>query len=295
MSTEIKKQDPIQSVRTDLNKMESQFKAALPSHISVEKFTRVVMTAIQTNPDILNADRKTLYSSCILAAQDGLLPNGKEAALVIYRTKAGPAVQYIPMISGILKKVRNSGDLATITAQIVYEKDDFTYFVDSEGEHIEHRPIVFADRGKEIGCYAIAKTKEGDFYIELMSKADIMKVKASSRAQNGPWSGSFEHEMWKKTVVRRLSKRLPMSSDLEAVITRDDNLYDLESKPQNDKASQLEKLISSPEIIIEESNTQEKIEEDEPTAAPKGLFDKFNSQIVAPTLDPKKDPRDSIK
>lgn len=219
---------PIDIVRNDLATMEVQFQAALPPHITPERFVRVAMTAIQSNPDLLTADRKTLYGACMKCAQDGLVPDGREAALVIYRAKDGVKAQYMPMITGILKKVRNSGELASITAQMIFQNDKFRYWVDDTGEHLEHDPLLFGGkRGNPIGVYALAKTKDGAVYIEVMTSEQVMAVKASSRAANGPWNGAFEHEMWRKTALRRLSKRLPMSSDLSQVVERDDEMYDI--------------------------------------------------------------------
>ena len=74
------------------------------------------------------------------------------------------------MVGGILKKVRNSGELSSITAQIVYENDEFNYYIDADGEHISHRPNMFGDRGKRIGAYALAKTKDGAIYVEVMTE-----------------------------------------------------------------------------------------------------------------------------
>ena len=53
----------VEQVRTQLTAMQPQFAAALPKHVSVEKFTRVVMTAIQTAPSLLEADRRTLLET----------------------------------------------------------------------------------------------------------------------------------------------------------------------------------------------------------------------------------------
>jgi recombination protein RecT len=76
--------------------------------------------------------------------------------------------------------------------------------------------------------FAIAKTKDGGVYIEVMSRSQIEQVRSISRSgNNGPWASWFG-EMARKTVIRRLSKRLPMSTDLAAIIQRDDELYDLD-------------------------------------------------------------------
>ena len=232
---------PIDEVRGSLQQMESQFRMALPPQIGVEKFTRVVMTALQVSPSLLNCDRRSLFAACVKAAQDGLLPDGREGALVPY----GGEVQWIPMVGGILKKVRNSGDLASIASQLIYSNDPFRYWVDDEGEHLTHDPKLFEDRGRLIGTYALAKTKDGHTYIEVMTSAQVQAVKACSKAKTGPWSGSFELEMWRKTVIRRLSKRLPMSTDLEQTISRNDDLYDLSKadEVQPEKGKKIAEMI----------------------------------------------------
>lgn len=212
---------PAQQVRQQLEAMAPQFALALPPHVPAERFVRVVMTAVQSNPDLLEKDRQSLFESAMKCAQDGLLPDGREAALVIH----GAKVTYMPMVAGILSKIRRSGELRSITAHVVYEHDHFDYALGDE-EFIEHKPFI-GDRGKPIITYAVAHTKDGGIYREVMTEQQVMEVKAISRARNGPWSGPFADEMRRKTAIRRLSKRLPMSTDLLAVIERDDELYDL--------------------------------------------------------------------
>lgn len=214
---------PIDELRGTIDKMKSQFALALPKHIDPDRFVRIMQTAIATNPDLVGADRNSLLSAAMKAAQDGLLPDGREAALVMFGNKA----QYMPMIGGILKKIRNSGELATITAQVVHKNDTFEYYIDDTGEHFKHVPNFFGDRGAEIGAYALARTKDGSIYIEVMTEIQIDAVKNVSRSKNaGPWSGPFKSEMKKKTVLRRLAKRLPSSTDLDMVFKHDDEDYD---------------------------------------------------------------------
>lgn len=252
-TTKTKALRPIDEVRGSLEKMAPQFKVALPSHIPVERFMRVAQTAVGSNPGLLKADRNSLFSACMQSAQQGLLPDGKESALVMF----GDKVTFMPMIGGILKKIRNSGELATIVAEIVYEKDIFEYWIDSDGQHMNHRPSMFGDRGKAIGTYAMAKTKDGAIYIEVMTTEQVMAVKKVSRSgSSGPWAGEFQWEMWKKTVLRRLAKRLPSSTDLDMTISADDELYDLKQtdevtqpEPSVKKRSRLSKLMDQPETV----------------------------------------------
>ena len=214
---------PMDAVRKTLTQMQPEFAAALPPQIPVEKFIRTTLTAVQMNPELLQADRRSLLGAAMKAAQDGLLLDGREAAPVIFRTKEGPKVQYMPMVGGILKKIRNSGELASISAQVVYDKDHFEYEL-GDDERIVHKPFLGEDRGRAIACYAIAKTKDGAIYREVMSVADVEKVRASSKAGNtGPWVHWWD-EMAKKTVIRRIAKRLPSSADLDQLLNHDNEV-----------------------------------------------------------------------
>jgi recombination protein RecT len=211
---------PVQVIRENLTQMAPQFKAALPAHITVEKFTRVAMTAIQNNPDLANADRNSLFGSIVRLAQDGLLPDGREAAIVMFGNKA----QAMPMIAGILKKIRQSGDVSYVSAQIVYSTDHFEWSLGFD-ETIVHRPTPLdQEQGEPIAAYAVAVLKDGSRLLEVMRKSEIEKVRNVSRAKgNGPWV-TWWGEMARKTVMRRLSKRLPMSTDIEDAFERDETL-----------------------------------------------------------------------
>lgn len=207
----------IDQVRDAITKMTPQFKAALPTHVSPEKFVRVVMTAIQMTPALLEADRRTLFSAAMRASQMGLLPDGREGAIVTF----GKQCQFMPMMGGILKMLRNSGELASIDAQLVHQNDKFTYRPGFDLVPL-HEPDWFGDRGAVIGVYCVAKMKDGAAYVEVMSKAQVEKVREVSRSKgNGPWVQWWD-EMARKTVVRRLAKRLPMSTDMDPSLMADD-------------------------------------------------------------------------
>lgn len=194
----------------------TQLKFALPEHITPEKFQRVAITALNNNPDIANCSTESVMNSLMKCAQDGLLPDGRDAALVKFKTTC----QYIPMVGGLIKRMKNSGELSTISAAIVYEHDEFD-FVMGDNECLTHKPKLLGDRGKPILAYAIAKFKDGGIQREVMTVAEIEKVRSVSRTKDtGPWVQWWD-EMAKKTVIHRLAKRVPTSSDIESMINRD--------------------------------------------------------------------------
>lgn len=219
--------NPVQVIRQNLTQMAPEFQAALPAHVSVEKFTRVTMTAIQNNPDLQGADRRSLFGAVVRLAQDGLLPDGREAAIVMF----GKQAQAMPMIAGVLKKIRQSGDVRYVSAQIVYSNDHFKWTLGFD-ENIEHEPAPLdQEPGEPVAAYAVAVLKDGSKLLEVMRKSEIEKVRNVSRAKNnGPWV-TWWGEMARKTVMRRLSKRLPMSTDLEDAFDRDETLRTSDRAP----------------------------------------------------------------
>lgn len=239
--SESKALKPIDELRGNLTRMEPQFAMVLPKSIPAEKFVRVVMTAVQGNPDILNADRNSLFSSALKCATDGLLPDGRQAALIV----RGGKVSYEPMVAGYCVRARNSGEISSIDAVVVYQNDEYDAWVDEKGQHFLHRKAK-GDRGEVLLTYAYAITKDGGFYFEEIDEKQMQAIEAVSRAKTGPWKGDFKDEMRRKSAIKRLGKyRLPSSTDLESVIRHDDEGIDFSPPPVPGvkKTSRLEKAL----------------------------------------------------
>lgn len=257
---------PVDEVRGALLKMEGQFKMALPPQVTPEKFLRVAMTAIQLRPELLSVDRPSLYGAFMQAAQDGLLPDGREGTINTYAGKA----KWLPMVGGICKKARNSGEIKTMNSKVVYMKDEWKAWTDETGEHFRH---VEADgeRGAPRLTYAYAITKDGGFYLEIVGEEQMAAIEAASAAKGGPWKGPFRDEMKRKSALKRLAKyRLPSSTDLEDVIRRDDDIYEFDkpatTAPTPAKTTRLDKVIDAapapavvPEVV-DPGSAQEPVE-----------------------------------
>lgn len=236
---EAREVSPQQQFRDELTRMGDQFVAALPDHIKPERFQRIVLTAVLGDANLLRADRKTLLESAMRAAQDGLLPDKREGAFVIFNTKVKidgkdqwiNAVQWMPMIAGIIKKMHQSGEIAMLTAKVVYGGDMFRAWVDDDGEHVAYEQAEHPDYDTIRQVFALAKTKDGSVYVETLTPRDIEKIRSVSRSKDrGPWVQWWE-EMAKKSAIRRLAKRLPLSAEIHDLIQRDNELYDLSRAP----------------------------------------------------------------
>lgn len=183
--------------------------SALPPGIDPERFQRVVLTAIQQNPAVANADKNSLYNAVIRCAQDGLLPNGKEAAIVQFGNQA----QYMPMIGGLRKIAADHGII--MATGVVHKNDHFDYELGVKPYKVHKPAALDQDRGDAIGAWAEAMDRNGNLYLEVMGKQDIEAVRSVSRAKGGDLWTKWWGEAARKTVGRRLFKSLPLADELD--------------------------------------------------------------------------------
>ncbi len=234
-------QKPRQVLQGQLTRMSGEFKMALPSHITSDKFQRTIMTAVQQNPDLMIADRRSLLMAATKCATDGLLPDGREAAFVIFNTKVKvkkrkddgseftaeewtKLVQYMPMRAGVQKRAYNTGKVSSLQGHIIHENDQFVWHQGTE-EKLEHKPLFPGDRGKPIGAYAVAHIKgEERPLFRVMDRNRIEKARAVSKSKDGPAWTQWWDEMAIKTVIRNLAKDLPAAAEIEEVARRDDEV-----------------------------------------------------------------------
>jgi len=222
-----------------LQNMRPQLLVALPPQVDVDRFIRTASNAIQNHPDLADSNKAALFMACQRAAQDGLIIDDKEAALVLFKKNVAPRgqkakwekhAQYMPMTAGILKLARNSGEISTIYAYPVFKGDDFQYELGSN-PHITHRPCE--EPGDFRLAYAVANLKDGSVQLQVMTKSAIEKVRRSSKSGSddngnpkGIWKAWYP-EMACKTVLRKLCKYLPSSTDLDGVLAASDEQFDI--------------------------------------------------------------------
>lgn len=117
---------------------------------------------------------------------------------------------------------RRSGEIASVIAEAVHEKDVFDVEYGLEPK-LTHKPYLDGDPGKLKGCYVVVRFK-GDGVeplIKYMPKSEIDKHRARSKASgSGPWVTDYE-EMAKKTVFRSIFKWLPVSIEQVMATTGD--------------------------------------------------------------------------
>lgn len=195
-----------------------QLAKALPSVITPERFMRMVLTALSTTPKLALCTRDSFLGAMMQAAQLGLEPNTPlgQAYLIPYdnRKKGVTECQFNLGYKGLLDLAYRSGEVSTVQAHVVCERDEFEYSLGLEPT-LMHKPSLVG-RGMMIAVYGVFKTKSGGYGFEVMSKADVdehmRKYSKAAAKGNSPWQTAYE-EMAKKTVLKRVLKYAPVASE----------------------------------------------------------------------------------
>lgn len=273
---------PLLVLANKFDAMLDRFENILPPHVTPQRFKQVVMTAVAGSPDVMtaaatNAGQHSILMESLKCASDGLIPDGREAALVAFNMKVSKKgepdrwekrVKYMAMVRGIITKMQQSPGVKDVNARGVYEKEleqgRFTFVDSDEESRFHHEPILFGDRGPLVGVYAYCRMHDGGFYFAPLNLEDLAKIEATSKGNNTPWKGPFKDQMELKSALKRLSKIAPMSREVQAIIDHDnETFHEIEAIPE--KPSMLSRLQSQKTAgVIEAPPSEELPATDEP-------------------------------
>lgn len=237
----------------------TRFQQAMPKHLSAERMLRICALAVYKTPDLAKCEVMSLLGAMLSLASLGLEPNTelKHAWLIPFKSRRrGPngwedfyQVQVIIGYRGLIELARRAGTLVSIHADVVYGKSevdglpadtfDFEY---GSNMHLKHIPNG-SDQNPR-WAYAYAKLADGEAFdvlpynrvMKIRNKAQgyIAALNAKTEAGNDPTKAyllktyesnpwvAFEHEMAAKTMIRRLSKGLPMSIEFMRAVELDE-------------------------------------------------------------------------
>lgn len=207
--------------------MEPAIKKALPSVITPERFTRMVLSALSSTPKLADCSPQSFLAAMMTAAQLGVEPNTAlgQAYLLPYRNHGQMECQFQLGYKGLIDLAYRSGEVSVIQAHTVYENDVFEYELGMDPK-LRHVPAK-ADRGEAVAYYAMFKTKDGGYGFEVMSVDDVQRhaqrYSKSYGSGSSPWRSNFD-EMAKKTVLKRALKYAPLKSDFVRGVAQDETI-----------------------------------------------------------------------
>jgi recombination protein RecT len=175
-------------------------------------------------------------------ARFGIDPSFGRAYIIPYANEAELQLGYL----GLIELAKRSGEIKSITAELVQEEDDFEVEFGTNPK-FSHRPKFKGDSNGYKYVYALAMFDDGHFEYTVLSKDDVEHIrKKSSKAPNSPAWANYPGEMAKKCAIRRLCKTLPLTIESREAIEQDDrrnNVIDVDVTQATSATEQLKQRI----------------------------------------------------
>jgi recombination protein RecT len=243
-------------------------------------FATSMMELYTSNADLQQCDPKLVAAEAMRAAALHL-PLSKalsRAYVVVFKDHGVPKPQFLIGYLGLLDLADRSGQYEIINADVVYKgellnKDKLTGLIDLGGQKESNevigyfayfkltsgrKQIIYMDV-KQMCHYA--KMYAPTLKFSKLTEDDLYKM-AQEQAENGPkagaigWFGDFNN-MAKKTVLRQLLKRGPMSIEIQQALDNDEDYVSAEQIRDEEN--------SEPRTIINAEAVIHPVEEQEPT------------------------------
>jgi len=245
----------------------------LPRHIPAARFERNLVNLLMQNPKMMQYPAPYVFREVSKAAALGLLLDPQLGEAYIVPVWNGATKREEPQLRvgyrGIMKLGRQSGEIDSLYPGEVCDLDSFDADEGTD-KRLVHKPDYTRPRGNPVCYYAVVIYKNGAKDFEVMSIPDIHKVRDKSegyrafmagKIKSTPWA-TDEGEMSKKTVMKRLCKRIPQSPDLAEALAVDDaeenafhNVIELKAQPQpkpQSIASRLDAFAGVPDDHVDE-------------------------------------------
>lgn len=210
---------------------------------SFDRLKSVFMIAVMQEPKILECTPDSLRREISKCAADGLVPDSKEAVLLPYWDNKEKVLlaNYQPMVQGIIKRVKELGGVFSIVCKLVHANDEFV-LNEADPDSLAHHSDPFAkhdQRGPVVGGYAVFRDDQKRvMHLETMSLDDFEKVRQASKAPDSPAWKKWTNEMYRKAVLRRGSKYVPINNDkIRALLERQDDMFDFTQVRASERAN----------------------------------------------------------
>ena len=189
------------------------------------RFILMTKNAVAANEYLLQCDQKSLFLAVCNAAQTGLEPAPQLGHLYFVPRKG--KVQCQVGYRGFIALASRADPLAVFQAGIVRQGDEFSYELGTS-PRVSH---VLSTNVKApfTHVWASCRRANGALAADVMLIEEVNKIRdrcsESANSQKGsaysPWNTSYE-AMAKKTVLRRMLKLMPLSSEMQRAITIDE-------------------------------------------------------------------------
>jgi len=210
----------VEAIQDLLVQSRGQIVKYLPRHLDADKMIYVALETVRADSFLRQCEPLSIVQAVLEASQLGLMLGKKlgHAYLVPRRDKKANNIlkcQLLIGYRGFIALAHRTGKVSSIFPAVVHQGDQFSLKLGT-GRQLSHAPLLDpSKRGDWIGAYAVVEFRDGRTDFEWMTRQEIEKVKQCSESASEAWSPwrRFEDEMIKKSPIRRMAKRLCLSSE----------------------------------------------------------------------------------
>ena len=212
--------NPPQDLKSLLVQARTQIVKYLPRHLDADKMIYVALETVRADSFLRQCEPLSIVQAVLEASQLGLMLGNKlgHAYLVPRRDKKANNIlkcQLLIGYRGFIALAHRTGKVSSVFPAVVHQGDQFSLKLGT-GRQLSHAPLLDpSKRGDWIGAYAVVEFRDGRTDFEWMTRQEIEKVKQCSESASEAWSPwrRFDDEMIKKSPIRRMAKRLCLSSE----------------------------------------------------------------------------------
>jgi len=185
---------------------------ALPKGFSIPRYVKNCIALLNGNDALKEFNKKygneQIKIGLLTAAYSGLDASQGQCFLIPY----GSQINFVASWKGmtVLATRKSIKPIDHFTVSIVREGEVFQYGSDNGNDYYKHQINCIAEDKRIIGAYACCQYTDGQRQLEVMSLSELEAARSQSKARNSMAWAKFPEEMYKKVVLRRLCKRIPM-------------------------------------------------------------------------------------
>lgn len=186
------------------------------------RLIRIAYNAIAFDSKLVQCTRESLIGGVMEAVKLGITLGGpmQEGWLLPFRNSRENTLDATLIVGyqGYRNIIDRGKSVVDLHPRAVYANDEFEF---EFGVHprIRHRPYWMAGAAEPgpLKCvYAVARLARGGVQVEVMPVKEVEAHRQRSRQKDsGPWKNDYD-AMALKTVIRKISKYLPKSSEILA-------------------------------------------------------------------------------
>lgn len=178
---------------------------ALPKDFNSARFVQNALALVNDNPSLQKYSQTQLMAGLMKGAVLGLDFYSKECYLIPY----GDQLNYQTDYKGSMKLAKKYSirPIKDIYSEVVREGDEFGIDIIGNERKVTFKPVPFNSK-PVIGAFAVAQFEDGGILTETMSLAELENTRKHSKASNSMAWKDFTTEMYRKTVIRRLCKKI---------------------------------------------------------------------------------------